>query len=262
MKSTAGFASAGSFTVVGGTGTCNYTSTDSTHFLGITGCKDKPEDKAIVTSTTGSTVNLDQTIDASHTTLNVADGTPFGTTGSFTGTGLSGTCQYTGRSSNQLTGVTGCTGTAKDVTKLTIVNAAGVYKWDDGTKKWVVQAGSRPRHGPSVDGRQPLRRHLFRLAEHEIIAEANAGAGKTDVGIAGAVAINIVTNDKTEALVEGGAHVTASSADVTIKTQATSSTSRRRTARPRTPRSAGVGAAVALNVLTSTETRSEVEDTA
>ena len=94
------------------------------------------------------------------TTLNVADGTKFATPygaavgavsvsspGYFTGTGLNGTCKYTGVSSNQLTGVTGCTGTAKDVTKLTIVNAAGVYKWDD-TEEVGRPVGSGPRRRP------------------------------------------------------------------------------------------------------------------
>ena len=47
VKSTAGFAAAGTFTVVGNTGPCSYTISDSTHFS-ITGCTGTPTDKAIV----------------------------------------------------------------------------------------------------------------------------------------------------------------------------------------------------------------------
>ena len=263
VKSLTGFASAGSFTVVGLTGTCNYSGLDTTNskFTGISGCTGtKPEDKAIVTSASGSTVNLDQTIDGAHTTLNVASGTSFGTgAGDFTGSGLKGTCHYTGVSGNQLTGVSGCTGTAKDTTALVIVVKAGVYKWDAATKKWLVQTA--PDHGtelPWTDGSH-AGVHLFRLAEHEIISEANAGAGKTDVGIAGAVAINIVTNDKTDALVEGGS-ATLSSADITIKAQANELDLAKADSEAEDAKSAGVGAAVALNVLTSTETKAVVSD--
>ncbi|HEX4526566.1 MAG TPA: hypothetical protein VH108_07475, partial [Gaiellaceae bacterium] len=263
VKSTAGFASSGTLTVVGITGTCNYTVSDGTHFS-ITGCTGTPEDKAIVTSTTGTTVNgANQTLDGTTPTdLTVGSTTNFSSSGDFTGSGLTGTCHYTSTDSTHLKGVTGCSGTPADATTLKIVNPAGVYKWDDGSKKWVIQAA--PDHGtdlPWADGSHPGV-HLFRLAEHEIVAEANAGAGKTDVGIAGAVAINIVTNDKTDALVEGGALVTASSADVTLKTKANELDLAKANSEAEDAKSAGVGAAVALNVLTSTETRSEVEDTA
>ncbi|HET7128249.1 MAG TPA: hypothetical protein VFJ93_04150, partial [Gaiellaceae bacterium] len=262
VKSLTGFATTGSFTVVGLTGTCNYTGLDTTNkkFTGISGCTGtKPEDKAIVTSASGSIVNGDQTIDATHTNLNVASGASFGTgAGDFTGSGLKGTCHYTGVSSNQLTGVTGCTGTAKDTTKLTIVVKAGVYKWDDSTKKWVVQAD--PGHGVDLPG-SPTADQLWRLAEHEIIAEANAGAGKTDVGIAGAVAINIVTNDKTDALIEGGS-VTLTDGDLKLLTKANELDLAKADSEAEDAKSAGVGAAVALNILTSTETRSEAKNDA
>ena len=50
VAGTTGFASAGTFQVAGITGTCSYTSTDATHFLGITGCTGTPNDTATVTS--------------------------------------------------------------------------------------------------------------------------------------------------------------------------------------------------------------------
>ena len=103
VKSTTGFASAGTFTAVGVTGTCKYTSTDSTHFQGITGCTGTPEDKAVVTSTSGATVNgAGQAITAATPgTLNVDSTASFASTGSFTGTGLNGTCKYTGKTATR-----------------------------------------------------------------------------------------------------------------------------------------------------------------
>src|SRR5262249_53726342 len=139
--------------------------------------------------------------------------------------------------------------------KLTIVRPAGVYKYN-GTA-WVAQ--TTIGHGTGLPS-SPLADQLFRLAEHEIRAEADAGAGKTDVGIAGAVAISIVTNDKTEAFVKAGANITASSDDVTIKAQANELDLAKADSEAEDAKSAGVGAAVALNILTSTKTRAEVED--
>ncbi|HEV8463176.1 MAG TPA: hypothetical protein VGQ38_20990, partial [Gaiellaceae bacterium] len=257
VKSTLTFPTAGTFTVVGLTGECTYTGTSGGNtFTGISGCTGTPEDKAIVTSTTGTTVNgANQTIDASNTTLNVASTANFATSGSFTVTGANGTCSYTGKTAGSLTGISGCTGKPDDLAKLTIVRAAGVYKWNG--SDWVVQ--STIGHGTELPS-SPAADTLFRLAEHEIIAEANAGAGKTDVGIAGAVAINIVLNDHTQALVGAGSHVTASSANVTVKAQANELDLAKADTEAEDAKSVGVGAAVALNVLTSTETRAEVEN--
>ena len=50
VAATTGFASAGTFQVAGITGVCSYTSTDATHFLGITGCTGTPNDTATVTA--------------------------------------------------------------------------------------------------------------------------------------------------------------------------------------------------------------------
>ena len=58
VKSTAGFRPAGTFTVAGVTGTCTYTAiSGTTKFTGLSGCTGKPDDGAVVISTTSTTVN-------------------------------------------------------------------------------------------------------------------------------------------------------------------------------------------------------------
>ncbi|MFL6035275.1 MAG: beta strand repeat-containing protein, partial [Gaiellaceae bacterium] len=49
VVSTAGFETSGKFTIAGISGTCSYTSTDSTHFFGVSGCTGTPKDGAAVT---------------------------------------------------------------------------------------------------------------------------------------------------------------------------------------------------------------------
>ena len=262
VKSTAGFRPAGTFTVAGVTGTCTYTAiSGGNKFTGLSGCSGTPDDGAVVISTTSTTVNGGGQ-DVAGGTLIVADATNFPSSGAFTGKKLSGTCKYTSKTgTTQFNGITGCTGTPDDGTKLTFVRAPGIYKWN-GTD-WILQTGSIG-HGtdlPWSDGSH-TDGTLFRLAEHEIIAEAGAGAGKTDVGIAGAVAINIVLNDHTEAVVKAGANITAGSANVTVKAQNNELDLAKADSEAEDAKSVGVGAAVALNILTSTKTRAEVEDTA
>ena len=262
VKSTAGFRPAGTFTVAGVTGTCTYTAiSGGNKFTGLSGCTGKPDDGAVVISTTGTTVNGGGQ-NVAGGTLTVADATNFPSAGAFTGKKLTGTCSYTSKTgTTQFNGITGCTGTPDDGTTLTFVRAPGVYKWN-GTD-WVLQTGGIT-HGtdlPWTDGSH-TDGTLFRLAEHEIIAEAGAGAGKTDVGIAGAVAINIVLHDHTEAVLQAGAHITASSANVTIKAQNNELDLAKADSEAEDAKSVGVGAAVALNILTSTLTRAEVENTA
>ena len=239
----------------GSTGTCTYT--------GISGGNEvhrpqrlhrqKPDDGAVVISTTGTTVNgADQMIDGSHLTLTVADATNFPSAGAFTGKGLNGTCSYTSKTgTTQFNGITGCTGTPDDGDDADVRQGAGHlqvgrHRLDPPDRLDHATAPTCRDRRPHTDGT------LFRLAEHEIIAEAGAGAGKTDVGIAGAVAINIVLNDHTEAVVQAGAHVTASSANVTIKAQSNELDLAKADSEAEDAKSVGVGAAVALNILTST----------
>src|SRR5205823_5875701 len=62
--------------------------------------------------------------DVSLGTLNVASTSGFGSTGRFTGTGITGSCAYTGTTGTSFTGITGCTGTP--------ANGAGISQPDEG----------------------------------------------------------------------------------------------------------------------------------
>ena len=94
---------------------------------------------------------------------------------------------------------------------------------------------------------------------HSIDAEADSGAtGDTKVSLAGALAINIVHNT-TEAVVPSGSHLAIGSGNITLKAQSTEEETANATSTAKGG-SVGVGASVALNILTSTTTRAEVED--
>ncbi len=94
---------------------------------------------------------------------------------------------------------------------------------------------------------------------HTIEAIANAGAGSKKVGVAGALAINIVNHDRTEAVVGGGANVDARTGNVTLTAASAEKDTATATATAKAG-STGVGASVALNILIDTVTRAEVED--
>src|SRR5260221_10773982 len=121
--------------------------------------------------------------------------------------GLGATCTHVGAPRTRYPIDRGRRGPADD--KATITSAAttaefaaGIYKWN-GTS-WVSQ-GDGVTFPPS-----PAEGNYYRLAEHDISADATSGAGgdKSTVSIAGALALNIVS-DHTEAIVPSGAHVTA-----------------------------------------------------
>ncbi|MFI5455223.1 MAG: beta strand repeat-containing protein [Isosphaerales bacterium] len=90
-------------------------------------------------------------------------------------------------------------------------------------------------------------------------ATATSGAGAGDIGVAGSVAINIV-NDTSQALIETGAAVAANGGDVSL-TSANNSTDTTLAlpAGVATGDSVGIGASLALNIITDT-TQSEVQD--
>ncbi len=264
LKSVAGFpTTGGTFTGQGISGTCTYTGVSGSKLTGIGGCTGTPDDKATVTLTTTTTVSgASQDVGTTHQ-LTVASVAKFASAnGAFTVKGLSGTCSYTGTSGSMFTGISGCTGTPDDGAAVMLVRAPGVYKWSG--SDWVLDTTGAGDHGvelPFTSGSH-TDGTLFRLAEHEIVAVANAGAGKTDVGIAGAVAINIITHDHTDAIVGAGSHVTASTDDVTIKAQSSELDLAKANSEAEDAKSVGVGAAVALSVLSGTETRAEAENTA
>ena len=107
--------------------------------------------------------------------------------------------------------------------------------------------------------------HSFEVVD-VYIAEATAGAGATDVGIAGAFSLNKV-NVKTEASIRAGANVSADGSDAgtsgqNVIVRAVSSTVSIATANSKVPGSAdvGVGASVALNTPKNTITIAEIQD--
>ncbi len=90
-------------------------------------------------------------------------------------------------------------------------------------------------------------------------ANATSGAGAGDIGVAGAVAINIVTNTS-QALIAPSASVDAQGGDVSVTSLNTSTDlTFAIPGSPATGGSLGVGASLALNVINNT-TDSEVQD--
>ena len=106
----------------------------------------------------------------------------------------------------------------------------------------------------------PEKRHTF-------AAETNAGAGATDVGIAGALSINIVSNH-TDALIKGApargppfANVNAGAGAVQIKAESNEDDTAKATSEAKGGGSSvGVGASVALNILSDSRTVAEVQN--
>ena len=100
---------------------------------------------------------------------------------------------------------------------------------------------------------------------HTFESIANAGAGSEDVGVAGALALNIVSAT-TEALVNqnparGPPGVDAGNGTVTISAAATEKDVAKATANAEGG-DAGVGASVALNIIYQTKVRAEIADDA
>jgi hypothetical protein len=91
-------------------------------------------------------------------------------------------------------------------------------------------------------------------------ASATSGAAGTSVGVAGSLAINIVT-DRSEALIETGASVNAGGGDVGLSSlnNSTDTASAMPSAGGATGGSVGIGASLGLNIITDT-TESEVEN--
>jgi hypothetical protein len=99
---------------------------------------------------------------------------------------------------------------------------------------------------------------------HTISATATSGAGAgTDgaskVGVAGAVAINVVTTDKTMATIGTGSTASAGSGDITFGAQSTEADTANATSMA-SGSEVGVGASLALNILLDGRTIAEVSD--
>ncbi|MFA5028798.1 MAG: hypothetical protein WC713_13085, partial [Candidatus Methylomirabilota bacterium] len=102
--------------------------------------------------------------------------------------------------------------------------------------------------------------HKLIETTHSFRADAQSGAGASKVGVAGSLAINIVTNH-TEALIQSGATVAAGSGDVVLRAVNTENDSAKAASKV-SGGDVGVGASIALNVLAVNVTRAEIEDTA
>uniref|UniRef100_UPI0032217262 beta strand repeat-containing protein n=1 Tax=Microbacterium sp. TaxID=51671 RepID=UPI0032217262 len=95
---------------------------------------------------------------------------------------------------------------------------------------------------------------------HDFSAIANAGAGSPDVGVAGAVALNIVT-DRTEAWIPSSAVVDFGTGDVVVAAEnLRTDTAKAKADAKGGGSSTGVGASVAINVIAVNLTRAEIED--
>ena len=90
-------------------------------------------------------------------------------------------------------------------------------------------------------------------------ATATSGAGASDIGVAGSVPINIV-NNTSQALIETGASVNANGGDVSLTSLNNSADTTLAFPGPGAQGdTVGIGAAVALNIITNT-TQSEIQD--
>ncbi|MFK4837878.1 beta strand repeat-containing protein, partial [Microbacterium sp. ZW T2_14] len=95
---------------------------------------------------------------------------------------------------------------------------------------------------------------------HDFSAIANAGAGSDDVGVAGAVALNIVF-DSTQAWIPSSARVDFGAGDVLVAAEnRRTDTAKAKADATGGGSSTGVGASVAINVISDDVTRAEIED--
>ena len=102
--------------------------------------------------------------------------------------------------------------------------------------------------------------HLGGDALSSFDAEAHSGAGSSDVGIAGSVALNIIS-DQTTAIVYGHTVVSAGTGDVTVLAEnLTEANASAISDAEGGSSSVGVGASVALNILTPMHTYAQVLD--
>ena len=128
----------------------------------------------------------------------------------------------------------------------------GIYKWNGATWVFLGDGTAFPSSPASGD--------FFRLAEHDVSADATSGAGgdKGKVSIAGALALNLVSNH-TEAIVGGGATVNAGTGDVALKAQSNEEDGAKADSDAKSGK-VGIGASAAIQVLTDHVTRAAIEN--
>ena len=257
VKSTNMFGSSGAFKVDGVTGTCDYTGITLTSFTGITGCTGLPADKAGVTAAAPVTTVSVGGQSLAGGTLTVASTAGFASSGAFKVDAIKSTCNYTGTTATTFTGITGCTGTpalSANVTSTATppTYAAGIYRFD-GTKWNSLGDGTALPASPASND-------YYRLAENDVIAEADSGAGgdKDKVSIAGALALNILSNN-TEAIVPSGANVTATGGDVTLKALSNEEDTAKADSDAKAGK-VGIGASAAIQVLNANTVTATIQD--
>ncbi|HEY3921306.1 MAG TPA: carbohydrate-binding protein, partial [Gaiellaceae bacterium] len=235
VASTTGFdPSGGKFTAAGLNGTCAYTSASSTTFFGISGC-------------TGIVANSAQ-IQRIHQTTGVYqwdDGTS-----QWVLQFASGPLLPSGPTLNQYFLLTAAVTQPNSL-------AAGLYKWN-GTS-WVSEGGTDFPTSPV-----PAKGNFFQLAEDYNLADGISGAGgdKDSVSVAGALGLNIVSQD-TEATVgkqsSPGGSVNANSGPDTLKAQANEEEDAKADSDAKSGK-VGIGASVALDIATSGNVRAAIEN--
>ncbi|MDQ0612683.1 hypothetical protein QF046_000324 [Microbacterium sp. W4I4] len=137
-------------------------------------------------------------------------------------------------------------------------NVAGFYKRDD-QHKWIHQASATVGSGDQLPP-SPAVDTLFRLFEHEVTSIARAGASKaTSVGVAGALAINIL-DSTVDALISTGAVVTLGSAAGSVTARSNERDAVQATSRAEVGSATGVGASFALQVIDGSDVRAEVQN--
>ncbi len=131
----------------------------------------------------------------------------------------------------------------------------------DGTKIKLAASAADAQAGNAISLTSGATGTTHSLTEqvHTFSAKAIAGAGAPQVGVAGAAAINIVT-DKTEAYLASGANLNANGGGLTMAATDTTSASATGTAKSEDGCKDGIGLGFALNIVPIT-TRAEVEDT-
>ncbi|MGU3646757.1 beta strand repeat-containing protein, partial [Microbacterium sp. C23T] len=143
-----------------------------------------------------------------------------------------------------------------ELTKADGANTVGFYK-RNGSHAWVKQNGVTVGDGDTLPT-SPTADQLFRLFEHEIVSTARAGASKsTSVGVAGALAINIL-GSTIEALVPAGAVVTLSSGASVIRAQSNERDSATATSKAKVGSATGVGASFALQVIDGSDVTARI----
>ncbi|HEX9505505.1 MAG TPA: hypothetical protein VGA62_05820, partial [Acidimicrobiia bacterium] len=251
--STSGFGTTGTFTVPGGTGRCSYTSTDATHFMGITNCTGMPADKATVS-------NSAESVPGGEGTYKVPDGTS------------TNTIQVNWTSLPNATGYNVYRGTTSGEEQLVASNVSGTSYVDTGT----AASGAMPTENASagigiaiavnvavINTDAFLKGNTTLTAGGGVTVEAlsggpsgftahsTSGAGGSSVGVAGSIAVNVVVSN-TVADVETPTPV-AVTGDVTFK--ATSSLLNNATAEAKQAtdgKASGIGASVSVNVVNDT----------